>query len=110
MSPEGRDAQPNKVMNRLRMLLLNPVSMVGSLIAIISLANIAFLFVIDLISDKPSPYIGILAYMVMPGFLILGLALIVTGFILQRKKKIEAGAEIPHYPVLDFNDPHQRSL
>jgi nitrate/TMAO reductase-like tetraheme cytochrome c subunit len=97
-------------MNRLRMLLLNPVSMVGSLIAIISLANIAFLFVIDLISDKPSPYIGILAYMVMPGFLILGLALIVTGFILQRKKKIEAGAEIPHYPVLDFNDPHQRSL
>lgn len=110
MSPEGQETNGSKPLSRLRLVLVNPVSLTGFVIALISLANIAFLFVIDLISTKSSPYIGILGYMVMPGFLILGLALIAIGVFLQRKKKIEAGAEIARYPRLDFNDPHQRSL
>lgn len=110
MSPEAQNPTGSTPFQRLRMLLLNPISLAGSVIALVSLANIAFLFVIDLISTTPSPYIGILAYMVMPAFLILGLGLMLLGLILQRRKKREEGEEIPHFPILNLNDAHQRSL
>ncbi len=42
----------------------------------VAFANIVFLFLIDMLSSQASPYIGILAYMVAPGFLVLGLVLI----------------------------------
>ena len=57
------------------MLLRNPISLAGMALAIVSLANIFLFVVIDAIAIKPSPYIGILAYMVSPGFLVLGLLL-----------------------------------
>ena len=53
----------------LRMLLRNPISLAGIALALVSLANIFLFVVIDLIATKPSPYIGILAYMVSPAFL-----------------------------------------
>ena len=54
--------------HRLRMLLRNPISLAGIALALVSLANIFLFVVIDLIATKPSPYIGILAYMVSPAF------------------------------------------
>ena len=60
--------------HRLRMLLRNPVSLAGIALALVSLANIFLFVLIDLIATKPSPYIGILAYMVSPAFFVLGLA------------------------------------
>ena len=66
---------PAAGISRLRELLSNPLSLVGLALAAVALVNILFLFLIDLMSDRPSPYIGILAYMVAPGFLILGLLL-----------------------------------
>ena len=49
----------------------NPISLAGVALAIVSLANIFLFFVIDNIATKPSAYVGMLAYMVSPGFLVL---------------------------------------
>ncbi len=92
--------------HRLRMLLRNPVSLAGMALAIVSLANIFLFVLIDLIATKASPYIGILAYMVSPAFLVLGLLLMVAGVLLERRKKVENTA---FYPRIDLNDPAQRS-
>ena len=54
--------------HRLRMLLRNPISLAGVALAIVSIANIFIFFLIDQIALRPSPYVGILAYMVSPGF------------------------------------------
>jgi len=54
-----------------------------------------------------SPYIGIFAFLVLPGFFILGLILIPFGGWLARRRArlaAERGEEIPHLPIIDFND------
>jgi nitrate/TMAO reductase-like tetraheme cytochrome c subunit len=89
-----------------RMLLRNPISLAGIALAIVSSANIVLFVLIDQIATKASPYIGILAYMVAPGFLGLGLLLMLTGVLLERRKKVE---RTEFYPRIDLNDPAQRS-
>src|SRR6201993_3322258 len=92
--------------HRLRMLLRNPVSLAGVALAIVGLANIFLFVLIDLIGTKPSPYIGILAYMVSPAFFALGLILMLAGLLIERRKKVE---RTEFYPRIDLNDPSQRS-
>ena len=91
----------------LRALLRNYISLIGLALAVVALANILFLFLIDLTSSHPSPYVGVLAYMVFPGFLILGLLLVPLGIWLRRKKVV--GPEEKGFPLLDLNNPAQRS-
>ncbi|HKV79118.1 MAG TPA: NapC/NirT family cytochrome c [Candidatus Sulfotelmatobacter sp.] len=92
--------------HRSRMLLRNPVSLAGVALGIVSLANIFIFFLIDQIATKASPYIGILAYMASPGFLILGLLLMLAGMLLERRKHAAPSA---FYPRIDLNDRIQRS-
>jgi len=92
--------------HRSRMLLRNPVSLAGVALGIISLANIFLFVLIDAIAVKPSPYIGILASMVSPAFLILSLVIMLAGVLLERRKKV---APTAFYPSVDLNDPTQRS-
>ena len=92
--------------HRSRMLLRNPVSLAGVALGIVSVANIFIFFLIDQIATKASPYIGILAYMVSPGFLILGLLLMLAGVLLERRKHAAPSA---FYPRIDLNDRTQRS-
>jgi len=71
------DPQPAQgAFSRVKHVFRNPISLIGGALALVALANILFLFLIDLTSEHPAPYIGILAYMVGPAILICGLALI----------------------------------
>ena len=111
MSPEESKSPTggHVVRNQLRLMMRNPISLAGVALALVSLANILFLFLIDLISEKSSPYVGILGYMVAPAFLICGLLLIAVGLWWERRQKAEGLAEFPKYPRIDLNDPSQRS-
>jgi nitrate/TMAO reductase-like tetraheme cytochrome c subunit len=106
MANEKTPPEPVEARHGLRMLLRNPISLAGIALGIVSIANIFLFVLIDAIATKPSPYIGILAYMVSPGFLILGLLLILVGVLLERTKKV---APSDFYPVIDLNDRTQRS-
>ncbi len=88
-------------------MLRSPISVAGVALAIVSLANIFLFVLIDLIAVKPSPYVGILAYMVSPAFLILGFVLILTGVLIERRKKFEP---MDFFPRVDLNNPAQRSV
>ena len=85
-------------------LTRNAISLAGMALAIVAAANILFLFLIDVMSAHPNAYVGILAYMVMPGFLVLGLLMIPLGMLWERRKR---GHET--LPTLDLNSPKQRS-
>jgi len=76
--------EPSRVepWHRSRMLMRNPISLAGLALAIIGLANIFLFVLIDFIAVKPGPYIGILAYMVSPAFLVLGLVMMIAGVLL----------------------------
>ncbi|HUO26213.1 MAG TPA: NapC/NirT family cytochrome c [Candidatus Aquilonibacter sp.] len=105
MSDENVPPQAVEPRHKLRMLLRNPVSLAGIALGIVSLANIFLFVLMDQIAAKPSPYIGILAYMVSPGFLIFSFVLVLAGLLLERRKKV---APTAFYPRIDLNDPKQR--
>ncbi len=92
-----------------RKLYKNPISLVGMALAVVAFLNILFLFFLDAFSHVPSPYVGILAYMVAPAFLVIGLLLIPTGIVVERRRRHREGADIAHYGKLDLNNPAQRS-
>ena len=106
MDTENIPPPPVEPWHRSRMLLRNPISLAGMALAIVSLANIFLFVIIDAIATKASPYIGILAYMVSPAFLILGLLLMLAGVLIERRKKV---APTAFYPRIDLNDRAQRS-
>jgi nitrate/TMAO reductase-like tetraheme cytochrome c subunit len=110
MSPE--DLTPSDQSERVspvRRYARNPISLAGIALTVVSLANILFLFLIDLISARSSPYVGILGYMVMPAFLIVGLLLFAIGAWRERRRKVSRESEEARYPRIDLNDPTQRS-
>src|SRR5215212_1115630 len=91
-------------------LYKNYITLGGTLLAAVAFANILFLFLIDVFSAHPNPYIGVLAYMLMPAFLVLGLALVPVGMLHERNRRRKgAPSMIPRFPRIDLNDPAQRS-
>ena len=107
------DAEQHKLLRpdeRKAGLIRNPVSLMGAALAAASLATIIFFFFVNLVSARPSPYIGVLAFMVAPAFLILGLLLIPLGMLLERRRRRKAKpGVIPRFPRIDLNVPAQRS-
>lgn len=91
-------------------LIKNLISLVGIAIALVAAANIAFLVFIDFMSQRPSPYIGIFAYMLMPGVMVFGLVLIPLGMLIERhRRRKHAPTVIPKFPRIDLNNPRQRA-
>ena len=106
MAPENQTSHPKEHWHKLRLLLRNPISLAGVALALVSLGNIFLFSLVGLIASRPSPYIGILAYMIAPGFLICGLLLVGVGAWRERRKQV---GELLLYPRIDLNDPGQRS-
>ena len=90
-------------------LYRNPLSYFGGLVVAGSALLIAFSLTLSLIMKQGSPYIGILTYLVFPGFLFLGVLIFFVGIRreIRRRKRAGAAAVLP-YPTIDLNLPVQR--
>ena len=88
----------------------NWITIIGSLIAALNLIMIIVLFIISTIFNKSDTNLGLFIYIVLPGFLLLGLIMIPVGMIITRqkqKKKLES--EKKRLPIIDLNDPKHRN-
>ncbi len=56
----------------MRNLLRHPLSLVGAGLVILSGVSIIFLFLIEAITGRSNPYLGIFTYMVYPALLLAG--------------------------------------
>lgn len=90
-------------------LYKNPISLVGMALAVVAFLNILFLIFLDSFSHVSSPYVGILAYMVAPAIMVVGLVMIPIGMIVERRRRLRAVGVPHHVPRLDLNNPAQRS-
>ena len=90
-------------------LYKNPISLAGIALAAVAFANILFLVFLDTVSHTPSPYVGILAYMVAPAFMVVGLVAIPVGIVIERRRRHHHVGDISKYGRLDLNNPAQRS-
>lgn len=87
-------------------LTRNPISLLGAAITTASAVLIVTLFAIELFGFLGNPYIGILAYMVLPAIFVGGLVLIPIGVARERRRARRArerGDAPPRFPVIDLN-------
>jgi len=92
-----------------RSLARNLLSEIGAVIAIIAVANIIFLVFVDFTAARENPYLGILAYMIVPGFLLLGILLFIAGVLFERRRRKRLGV-VPAFPDIDLNVPRIRYI
>jgi nitrate/TMAO reductase-like tetraheme cytochrome c subunit len=78
------------------------LSLLGAVMAIAALVLFITLFVMQLLGFEGGPYIGIVAFLVLPALFLLGLLLIVIG-LWRAKKRAARGEAEPPLPVVDFN-------
>jgi hypothetical protein len=92
-------------------LFRNYLSFAGALVVVAAVVSILLLVLIEFTQAADNPYLGIITYIILPGFLGFGLIVILTGMLLERRRRRRSPeSEIPAYPKIDLNEPRQRRL
>lgn len=87
--------------------------MAGAILTTLSAVLILAVVVAGLSGWEGGPYIGIVAFLVLPAFFVLGLLLIPAGAALQRRRERVArdtGVALPALPIFDLNSRRTRAL
>ena len=88
----------------------NVMSLIGTAIALASVVLIFCLALMGFLGFEGGPYLGILTFLILPAFFVLGLILIPLGAVLYRRRlrKMHGEGEPPKLPVFDLNVPKTR--
>jgi nitrate/TMAO reductase-like tetraheme cytochrome c subunit len=103
MSDAAREPSPRGQIFR------NWLVLSGAVLAASAVFAFLLLWAIDLLASSPNPYMGILTYVVAPGFFILGLLLMVLGRWLARRHARKR-APLPHAFTIDLSRPRDRRM
>jgi len=86
----------------------NPITITGSLLAIVCFVCILFLIVFEYFSEGASPYTGIIAFVVLPTFLIFGVLTVAFGIFKENRNLLSKSSKKRGLPIIDLNNPkHQ---
>lgn len=89
----------------------NAVTLIGSSIAVVSFGLILFLMLLESVSGSPKPYMGIIAFVMLPAILIVGLIVGVAGVIREHRRERAGKPHGLRLPQIDLNNPrHRRAL
>src|SRR5947209_8380643 len=69
----------------------NRLSWAGSVISVVALCNIGFLFLIGYFGRYSSPYLGIFTWVIFPALLLLGITLQLLGMWLEHRRRRRTG-------------------
>src|SRR5438552_15311900 len=91
-------------------LVRNTISIAGMVLTTISAVIFLVVFLLDLFGLHTNPYLGIVFFLILPAFFVLGLLMIPAGLYLERRSRAR-GREPLHLPRIDLNDPvHRRGV
>ena len=86
----------------------NPITIAGAALAAISFGLILFLILLETLAAEQKPYMGIIAFIILPGFLIIGLLLVALGIYREHRHDIKGKHREHILPKIDLNDPRHR--
>jgi hypothetical protein len=90
-------------------LLYNRLSYAGGTLAAIMFVIITLMLFINWMGGGKSPYYGLLTFLILPPFMILGVALIPIGVWWERRRWLRSGKKTETlFPVIDLNVRRQR--
>jgi len=98
-----KDSSPR----RLPSIFYNTLTLIGGGLAVLSLLMILLLMLLEGFSHHSSPYMGIVAFVVLPVFLLLGSAVAAIGVLRQHRRRKQGLPATQQLPRLDLNEPAQ---
>jgi nitrate/TMAO reductase-like tetraheme cytochrome c subunit len=110
MTPNQPNSRLGGRLSPLVYLSGNWISRVG--VILVTTATVFWLFLLPttLRGEVDNPYMGILAFLVLPGPFFLGLFLIPFGMWLKRKRERHSGIYPPDFPRPEWRNPELRKL
>ena len=85
----------------------HPLSIAGIALTTLTALLFVFVFLLDMFGLHTNPYLGIVFFLILPAFFVLGLLLIPLGMFFARRRRAK-GQEPLQWPRLDLNDAKQR--
>jgi nitrate/TMAO reductase-like tetraheme cytochrome c subunit len=87
----------------------NPITLIGSAVAAVSFGLILFLMLLELMTPNPKPYMGIIAFVMLPAVLLIGLGLATFGIVRTHRREKAGLAKEVQLPRIDLNNPRHRT-
>jgi NapC/NirT cytochrome c family protein len=88
----------------------NLISLIGVVLATSLFSTMVVLYLVDFYGLHGNPYVGIVAYLILPGIFLIGLILIPIGMLLKHHREVLARTLPEKYPKVDFNLPEIRRV
>lgn len=73
-----------------------------------SFGLILFLIVLETLAGTPKPYMGVIAFVILPAVLLIGIAIAVVGIIREHRRARAGKPHGMHLPQIDLNNPSHR--
>lgn len=86
----------------------NSLTLAGGAVAAVSFGLVLFLMLLESLSAAPKPYMGVIAFVLLPAILVLGLLLALVGVIREHRRLRAGRPSEMHLPRVDMNDPRHR--
>ncbi len=89
-------------------LASNRLSQIGIAVTTASAVTLITFFTTGFFGVELGPYVGIIAFLVLPAVFVLGLILIPLGMLRRRRREVQAGRLPVDYPPIDLRSPATR--
>ena len=96
-------------MARLPVVFYNPLSLVGAGVAVFNVGFMVFLLVVEAFSRRAHPYADLIVWIVLPAFVLCGVALFLFGIWRERRRQRQGLVGERRFAILDINDPKHRA-
>ncbi len=87
----------------------NLITLAGLAVASVSFGLILFLMLLESLAEQQKPYMGIIAFVILPFVLLLGVALMAAGILREHRRERLGKPHALHLPTIDLSNPRHRA-
>ncbi len=87
----------------------NLTTLIGAAVSGVSFGLILFLILVESLSESSKPYMGIITFVILPVFLLLGIAVMAFGVMREHRRERLGKPHGLHLPQIDLNNPKHRT-